>query len=70
MSSIPLISHHLFMAAVAEQSGVSRAARRAARSLPARDVRVKEISVELIELVRPLPQTGSAFAALPWIGST
>jgi hypothetical protein len=53
MSSFPLISHHLFVAAVKEKNWGSRGPERTEMFSPAPDIRVREIPVELIDFGRP-----------------
>lgn len=55
MSSFPLISHHLFVAAVNEKTGVTPAPGRDHASVPGPDIRVREIPLELLDFGRPLP---------------
>jgi hypothetical protein len=54
MSSLGLISHRLFLAAVQEKNGFPPAAGREEGSLPPADIQVREVPVELIELGRPM----------------
>jgi len=55
MSSFPLISHHLFVAAVKAKSWGSLGSRRTDIASPTSDLRVREIPVELIDFGRPEP---------------
>jgi len=65
MSSFPLISHHLFVAAVKEKNRGSRGPRRTEVFSPAPEIRVREIPVELIDFGRPEPiETGFPLGAI------
>jgi hypothetical protein len=55
MSPIPLISHHLFVAAVKEKGCVSRPPARNDGLQLAPGVQVREIAFELVDFGRPLP---------------
>jgi hypothetical protein len=55
MSSFPLISHHLFVAAVNERSRSSRVPRRVDSVPAAAEIQMREVPVELIDFGRPLP---------------
>lgn len=71
MSSIPLISHHLFVAAVNDKT----CARQGAGSIGPRTeltaARTKEIQMELVEDGSPAPNDQEVTAnVLSWTGST
>ena len=53
MSSGPLISHHLFVAAVKHKRSAARLHRRP--DAPAASPQCREIPVELVEFGRPMP---------------
>lgn len=71
MSSIPLISHHLFVAAVRDRSRARRLSGARKSAPPAAALRVRDIPIELVDFGRPLP-VESAWPAetLDWRGST
>jgi len=65
MSSFPLISHHLFVAAVNEKPNWWGIPDQGNISTPPPDIRVREVPVELIDFGRPLPtEAYFPFAAL------
>jgi hypothetical protein len=71
MSSLPLISHHLFVAAVNEKSWASGIQGRPEVLVPAPEVRLRELPIEWIEFGRPLPlETSVPFDVPHRIGST
>jgi hypothetical protein len=59
MSSVPLISHHLFVAAVKEKVGAGRVSHSAEAVAPAVGVRVRVLPFELIDFGRPLSAESS-----------
>ena len=59
MSSIPLISHHLFVAAVKEKGGAARVCQGVQAVAPAVGVRVRVLPFELIDFGRPLSAESS-----------
>ena len=71
MSSFPLISHHLFVAAVTPKGRASRAPGRNKAPAPTSKVQVRELSLELVDFGRPLPaEPTSPFEGVRWFGST
>jgi hypothetical protein len=71
MSSVPLISHHLFVAAVNEKSWVSSVRRSPKPMSPAGQLQVRELPLELVEFGRPLsPESAVPFNVYHRIGST
>jgi hypothetical protein len=71
MSSSPLISHHLFVAAVKENSCVSRGPSQTEGLSPRPEVVVRDIPVELVDFGRPLPiEAAASFDGLPLPGSS
>lgn len=70
MSSLPLISHHLFVAAVKSKARARRPAR-AERHLVAAKVPVFDFPLELIDFGRPAPlETAWPFGAVSRSGSS
>lgn len=71
MSSLPLISHHLFVAAVNEKSWVPTIRRRRKAMAQALEVQIREVPIELVEFGRPLPpESAVPFNVYHRIGST
>ena len=67
MSSLPLISHHLFVAAVKENGCDSQTTEGVVPAPP--DIQIKEVTLELLGLVEPLKVSGPP-DDLSWTGST
>jgi hypothetical protein len=66
MSSFPLISHRLFVAATKDKGCPSPAAAETEVVSSAPDDRVREIPIELVDFGRPMPvEAVSPFGALP-----
>jgi len=59
MSSIPLISHHLFVAAVSDKNSVRSLSGAIRPAPPAPQVPIREIPLELVDFGRPLPVEAS-----------
>ena len=55
MSPNPLISHHLFVAAVQDTNRAAQEPEPAPRTREARATQVREVSIELVDFGRPLP---------------
>jgi hypothetical protein len=71
MSSIPLISHHLFVAAVKDKSCDRQVAGPMGPEAELTEARTKEIQMELIEDGYPVPDERDLSAnVLSWTGST
>lgn len=71
MSSIPLISHHLFVAAVKEKSCASPAPGQTEVLAPTHAVQVREVPLELVDFGRPLAtEVVASFEAYPLPGSS
>ena len=67
MSSRPLISHHLFVAAVTEGNGAPRLPGPTKPPRLAPEVRVRELPLELLDFGRPLPvETGWPGTIFDW----
>ena len=65
MSSLPLISHHLFVAAVRDKSWGSAIPWPAEVPVPAAELHSQEVPIEVIKLGRPLPlETSMPFEVL------
>jgi hypothetical protein len=58
MSSVPLISHRLFVAAVGDTNCKRRLPEPMAPALATQQVPVQESTLELVDFVRPLPIQG------------
>lgn len=70
MSSCPLISHHLFVAAAKEKNCVAPDSDRTEGPPSVSEIRVREIRFELVDFGRPLPAEAVApLGALPRRGS-
>jgi hypothetical protein len=55
MSCIPLISHHLFVAALSEKNSLRNVPALFAQPFPSPEIAAREFRVELIHFGRPLP---------------
>ena len=69
MSSLPLISHHLFVAAVKENDCDSQTSERVVPVPAPPEIQIKEVTLELLGLVEPLKVSGPP-GDLSWTGST
>jgi hypothetical protein len=69
MSSFPLISHHLFVAAVKEKNCDSQMSGRLGQEPASPEIQIKEVPVELLDYGNPLDVSGPP-DNLSWTGST
>jgi hypothetical protein len=71
MSSIPLISHHLFVAAVKEKACDPQMSGQSGQAPVPAEIRVEEPQIELLEDIRSAAvQAACPVDALSWTGST